>query len=145
MQTVGSISKTVPGVTKEEVFRIWSDVDNWHRFNHGIEYAKLEGAFEAGERFVMGLKGGGTVKLTIHEVTPGKSFTDVTNFPFAKMYGIHGIIEQEGGVELNASIRIEGALAFLWKKLVAQKVADKLEEDMESLIALVKHEKNRQL
>jgi len=57
------------------------------------------------------------------------------------MYGIHEIIEHNGYLELKATIAIEGFLSFLWKKLVAQSVADKLGEDMDSLIALAKNEK----
>jgi hypothetical protein len=57
------------------------------------------------------------------------------------MYGIHEIIERDGVLELKATITIEGALAFLWKRLVAQGVADKMGDDMDSLIALVKNGK----
>ena len=68
----------------------------------------------------------------------GKSFTDMTSFPFAKMYGEHKIVEKEGKIELTATIKVDGALSFLWERLVAKNVADKLEEDMDAMIRLVK-------
>lgn len=138
MQIVGSVSRAVDNVNKEKIFALWADVNNWHQFNHGIEYAKLEGEFKVGNYFILGLKGGQKVKIELFEVTTNQSFTDVTKFPLAKMYGIHEIIEHNGYLELKATITIEGILSFLWKKLVAQSVADKLGEDMDSLIALAK-------
>lgn len=141
MQTVGSISKTVEGVSAKEVFALWADVNNWHRFNHGIKYARLEGDFVVGSSFVLGLLDDREVSLKLTEVTTDKSFTDVTKFPLAKMYGIHEIVQENGKITLTATIKIDGVLSFLWKKLVAQKVADKMEDDINSLIELVKNEK----
>jgi hypothetical protein len=57
------------------------------------------------------------------------------------MYGIHEIIEENGKISINATIKIEGILSFLWEKLVANKVASKIEDDMNSLIKLVKNGK----
>lgn len=141
MQTVGSISKVVEGVSAKEVFAIWADVNNWHRFNHGIKYARLDGEFVVGSGIVLGLLEGREVSLILTEVTIDKSFTDVTKFPLAKMYGIHDIVEKNGKITLTTTIKIDGVLSFLWKKLVAQKVADKMEDDLNSLIELVKNGK----
>ena len=58
----------------------------------------------------------------------------MTSFPFAKMYGEHKIVEKEGKIELTATIKVDGALSFLWERLVAKNVADKLEEDMDAMI-----------
>lgn len=141
MQTVGSISKIVEGVSAKEVFTLWADVNNWYKFNHGIKYARLDGEFVVGSSFVLGLLDGREVSLMLTEVTTDKSFTDVTKFPLAKMYGIHEIVQENGKITLTATIKIDGVLSFLWKRLVAQHVADKMEDDINSLIELVKNEK----
>ena len=138
MKTVGSVSKIIEGIEAEEIFRIWSDVDNWHRFNHGIVLAKLENEFKVGNKIILKLPNDKIVKLTISEVTQNKSFTDVTNFPFAKMYGIHEIIKRDNKIEIIASVKIEGLLAFFCYIIVAKKVASKIEDDLNSLIKLVK-------
>ena len=54
------------------------------------------------------------------------------------MYGIHEIIKRDNKIEIIASVKIEGLLAFLWEKIVAKKVASKIEDDLNSLIKLVK-------
>jgi len=57
------------------------------------------------------------------------------------MYGIHEIVQENGKITLTATIKIDGVLSFLWERLVAQHVADKMEDDINSLIELVKNEK----
>lgn len=138
MKTVNSTTKIIENVSAEEIFKIWIDVKNWHKFNHGIKSADLTGNFIVGNFIDLTLPNNKKVKLQITEVTKNKSFTDVTTFPLAKMYGIHEIIEENGKILLNATIKIEGILSFLWEKLVANKVASKIEDDMNSLIKLVK-------
>ena len=140
METVGSVSREVDGITKEAIYALWSDINNWHKFNHGIKYARLEGGFLEGESFVLGLENAKEVTIKLHKIEPFKSFTDLTTFPLAKMYGEHEIIEKDNGkLELKATIKIEGLLSFLWKKIVANDVAAKLGDDMDSLIELAKN------
>ncbi len=136
MQTIKVVSRIVKDISKEQIFAIWSDVNNWHRFNHGIEYAKLEGAFKEGEYFTLGVKNGKSVRIKLIEVSENRSFTDMTAFPLAKMYGIHELIEREDGLEVKATLKMKGILSLFWKRVVVQKVAEKMEDDMESLLEL---------
>lgn len=141
MQVVGSVSKEISGVSAQRIFELWADINSWHKFNHGIEYAKLDGKFEVGNSFTMGLKNKKTVKIKIHEVIENKKFVDLTVFPLAKMYGEHEIVEKGEKLILIHTIKINGLLSCLWKRLVAQKVADKLQDDMDSFIRLAVGEK----
>ena len=141
MQTVGSAIRSVKGISKEEVFSYWSDVDNWSKWNDDIIKAQLDGTFEAGNHFMLYPKKGPKVKIMIKEVVPNHSFTDCTIFPLAKMYGIHEIDEKDGTLTIKATIMIEGMLSFLWKKIVAQDIADSLGADMDKMIALIEDEK----
>lgn len=143
MQTVGTDSRVVENISKEEIFSKWADINNWHTFNDDIDYAKLDGEFKEGNFFTLGLKSGQKVKIQLLKIEKNKSFTDLTKFPLAKMYGIHEVTEKNGKIEIKASIKIEGILSFLWKKIVAQEVADKLGEDMDRLIRLIENEKRK--
>jgi len=143
MQTVGTDLRVVENISKEEIFGKWADINNWHTFNDDIDYAKLDGEFKEGNFFTLGLKSGQKVKIQLLKIEKNKSFTDLTKFPLAKMYGIHEVTEKNGKIEIKASIKIEGILSFLWKKIVAQKVADKLGEDMDRLIRLIENEKSK--
>jgi hypothetical protein len=143
MQTVGEDSRIVENISKEEVYSKWADINNWHTFNDDIDYAKLDGEFKEGNFFTLGLKGGQKVKIKLLKIEENKSFTDLTKFPLAKMYGIHEIVEKNGKIEMKATVKIEGILSFLWKKIVAQGVADKLGDDMDRLIRLIENEKRK--
>jgi len=141
MKTVGTATRVVESISKEEIYTFWADVNNWTKWNDEIESATLDGSFSKGNFFTLTLKGGSKVKIELLEVEENKGFTDLTKFPLAKMYGMHEIVEKEGKIELIATIKIEGLLSFLWMKIVAQGVADNLGSDMDKMIALIKNEK----
>ena len=138
MKTVGTATKVVEGITKEQIYSFWADVNNWAKWNDEIKSAELHGEFKEGNFFTLTLDSGQKVKIKLLKVEENKSFTDLTAFPLAKMYGIHEIIEKDGKIELVATIKIEGFLSFLWTKIVAQNVADSLCSDMDKMIDLIK-------
>jgi len=129
-----SYSLTTKEATKEQMWKLFSDVNNWHTWDKGVDYAKLEGKFEKGNFFELKPKGGPKVKIQLVETTPNRSFTDFTKFPLAKMYGEHTFIETPEGLKVTTTMRIEGPLAFLWRKIVAQGIVDGLPEELPAQI-----------
>jgi len=67
--------------TKEQIWKLFSDVDTWHIHRKGIDYAKLEGKFEKGNYFMLKSKDSPKVKIERLEVIENKKYTDVTRFP----------------------------------------------------------------
>lgn len=129
-----SHSVTTKKVTKEQMWNLFADVNNWHIWDTGIEYAKLEGNFEKGNHFLLRPKGGPDVKVTLLEVIENKRFLDVTNFPLAKMYDEHLFEETPDGLKITNTITVKGILGFLWVKLVAKKIVDALPVDVQQQI-----------
>jgi hypothetical protein len=121
-------------VTKEQMWKLFADVNNWHTWDKGIEFAKLEGKFEKGNYFTLRPLGGPSVKVELLEVNENNSFLDVTKFPLAKMYDDHLFEETKDGLKITNTIRVKGILGFLWVKIVAQKIADALPHDMQEQI-----------
>ncbi len=126
-------------VTKEQMWKLFADVNNWHAWDKGVEFAKLEGKFEKGNHFTFQPKGGPKLKIGIVEATENKSFTDFTKFPLAKMYGEHTFEETPNGLKLTTTMKVEGLLGFVWRKIVAQKIVDTLPEDMQQQIKTAKN------
>lgn len=118
----------VQNVAKKQIWKVWEDVNHWHIWDTDIDFARMEVPFSVGNSFLLKPKGGPKVKIKLLKVEPNNAFTDVTTFPLAKMYGIHEMRETSVGLEVSHTVRIEGPLSFLWKKLVAEKVAEGLEE-----------------
>lgn len=121
-------------VTKQQMWNLFADVNNWHTWDTGIEFAKLEGKFEKGNHFMFQPKGGPKLKIGIIEAVENKNFTDFTKFPLAKMYGEHTFEDTSNGLKITTTMKVEGLLGFLWVKIVAQKIADALPADMREQI-----------
>ena len=121
------VSKTT---SKEQIWKLFSNVNNWASWDQGIEYARLEGPFQTGSFFTLKPKGGPKVKIELIEATPNKSFTDLTRFPLAKMYGSHTFEETAEGLKMTTTMTVTGPLGFLWRKIVAQNIVDGLPQEM---------------
>lgn len=121
-------------VTKEQMWKLFADVNNWHTWDEGIEFAKMDGKFEKGNFFTLRPKGGSNVKVELLETVENKSFLDVTKFPLAKMFDNHTFEETPQGLKITNTISVTGVLGFLWRKIVAQKIVDSLPNDMQTQI-----------
>ncbi|MEP6763665.1 MAG: SRPBCC family protein [Gemmatimonadaceae bacterium] len=126
-------SRTIRNIDKTSVWAAWADVNHWNDWDKDLDYATLDGEFNEGETFMLKPRGGPRVKINILRVAPMLGYTDLTHFPLAKMYGIHDMEDTADGLRLTITIRIEGPLAWLWRKIVAQKVADESPAQMQAL------------
>ncbi len=127
-------SITSKDVTKEQMWKLFADVNNWHKWDTGIEYAKMEGKFEKGNSFILKPKGGPKVNITLIETQPTSKFVDLTKFPLAKMTGCHTFEETKDGLKITTTMTVTGPLGFLWRKLVAQNIVDALPFEMAAQI-----------
>lgn len=121
-------------VTKEQMWKLFADVNNWHTWDSGVEFAKLDGKFEKGNHFMFQPKGGPKLKIGIVEAKENETFTDFTKFPLAKMYGEHTFEETTEGLKITTTMKVQGILGFLWVKIVAQGIVDTLPNDMQEQI-----------
>ena len=133
-----SYSIVTKEVTAKQIWNLFADVNNWHTWDHGIEFARMEGKFEKGNHFLLRPKGGPNVKVELTETVVNKKFTDVTKFPLAKMYDEHQFEETPEGLKISNTISVKGILGFLWVKLVAQKIVDNLPNDVQQQIKAAK-------
>ena len=135
---IRTYSKLYPGVKKENIWRLWTDINNWTQWHGDLDYCKLEGEFKAGNHFMLKPKGVKPVKIVLTEINEGKSFTDCTTFFGAKMYDTHSMEETPEGLLLSNKLVVTGPLQWLWIKLVAQHVADTVADEMDALVTLAK-------
>lgn len=129
-----SYSKRVNGLSAEKVWATWIDVNQWHAWQPDIEQATIEGDFKVGNAFMLKPKSGPRVKIEIIHAEPLKQFTDLTRFPGAKMYGDHEFISHGNELEIKTTMSMVGPLSFLWRKLVAEDVANGMPAQTDSLI-----------
>ena len=133
-----SYRKVYKSVKKDDIWRIWTDVNNWSKWHGDLDYCKMEGSFTVGNHFMLKPKGAPAVKIELTEIEEGHKFTDCTHFFGAKMYDTHEIEETEEGLKLTNTLLVTGPLKFLWIQLVAQNVAATVPQEMEALVQLAR-------
>lgn len=138
MSWVKTYSKTYQGIKKEDVWKMWADINNYTQWHHDLDYCKLEGTFSVGNHFTLKPKGAPAVKIKIIKLIENEIFIDCTKFPGARMYDIHQIEETPNGICITSTVEVKGLLSFLWVKLVAKKVASAVPTEMDSLVNLVR-------
>ncbi len=135
---IRTYSKTFPGLDKADIWRIWTDVNNWPTWHGDLDYCKLDGNFQVGNHFMLKPKGVKAVKILLTEIQEGQQFTDCTAFLGAKMYDTHALEETATGLKLTNTLVVTGPLKWLWIKLVAQHVADSVPDETEALVTLAR-------
>lgn len=142
MQWQKSYEIEVSGLKPEQVWAVWTDINHWHEWDSDIDYARTDEPFQKGCRFVLKPKGGPKVRLEIVECKVLESYTDLTRFPLAHMYGHHEMkVLESGNLHLKTTMRLRGPLTFLWRKLVAQNIVNALPQDTANLIRIAKEKK----
>lgn len=131
-------SKTVQGIKREDVWHLWTDINNWPTWYDDLDFCQLKGDFKVGNHFFLKPKGVKPVKIMLTEINEGYSFTDCTSFLGAQMYDTHAMEETSGSLKLTNTLVVIGPLRWLWIKLVAQNVADSVPKETEALIKLIK-------
>ena len=134
-----SFSKVYAGIKKEDIWQLWTDINNWPKWHGELDYCKLEGKFEVGNYFILKPKGVSPVKIMLTEIEEGKKFSDCTAFFGAKMHDTHSMEETPDGLRLSNTLVVTGPLKWLWIKLVAQNVADTAPDKIEALVNLAKN------
>jgi uncharacterized protein YndB with AHSA1/START domain len=127
-------STTITDLSAKRVWSVWSDVDQWHCWQDDIEFARLDGRFQSGSTFKFKPKGGPTMDIELTRVEPNAAFTDLTRFPLARMLDSHELIERDGALEVRTTISLSGPLAFLWRKLVVDRIVSDLPHQTERLL-----------
>jgi len=128
----------VQGITKETIWKIWTDVNNWPSWHGDLDYCKINGAFEVGNYFKLKPKGMFPVKIVITNIEEGHKFTDCTRFLGAQMYDTHALEETVNGLLLTNTLVVTGPLKWLWIKLVAAHIADTVPDEMNALVDLAR-------
>ena len=131
-------NKVFKGIKKEDIWHIWTDVNNWPKWHGDLEYCKMEGDFVVGNHFMLKPKGISAVKIILTEVYEARKFTDCTTFFGAKMYDTHTLEETPEGLNLTNTLTVIGPLKWLWIKLVAENVANTVPDEMEALVKLAR-------
>jgi Polyketide cyclase / dehydrase and lipid transport len=111
--------ETTTDVPAEKLFRAISDVNNWNKWDAGLESTWLEGVARQGVAFRLKPKGGPIVKLTIDEVRP-YCLVDTAHLFFAKMRTSHEYVQSGDQTTIRFQVEVWGLMGFFWRKVVGE-------------------------
>lgn len=131
----------VNDVTAKQIWQVWSEIENWPTWSRGVESAEWippHSEFKTGAVLDMKIKGGPKFKLYITEAKPYTTFIDCTKFWGAQLYNSHELRESDGSLQIDITTTITGPLAWLWCKLIGDRVAKNHPQQTQDLIAMAK-------
>ena len=111
--------ETTTDVPAEKLFRVISDVNNWNKWDDGLEFTKIEYVAKPGAPFLLKPKGGPNVKMTIDEIKPYR-LVDTAHLFLAKMRTSHEYVQSGDKTAIRFSVEVWGPLGFFWRKIVAE-------------------------
>lgn len=112
--------------TPGAVFRMYSDVENWSRWDHTIQYSHVD-KFESGGRGVLKSKNGPKSKMEVLEVVDGVSFTTRFRLPMCTLQLKYEI--RSTGVSktlVTHSVVLDGTLASVFWRLLGREIRREL-------------------
>lgn len=119
--------------TKEQIWKIWTDVNNWKIWDNEVEYSKLKGQFEVGTFGIIKPTKGPKSKFELISIDKLNEFTSRSFLPFTKMDFIHEMEEKNSELFITHGVKIRGLLTFLFSRVVGEKLIRELPKAMETL------------
>ena len=102
----------------EAVWALWSQIETWPTWDHGIQEGKIEGPFVTGARGWLKPKGGPRVKFQLIDVHENKRFHDRSFLPLTQLDFIH-TMEREGEFTVvTHHVEMKGLLTFIFSKVI---------------------------
>jgi uncharacterized protein YndB with AHSA1/START domain len=98
-------------VSPAELWRHWSDMAAWPRWNNGIEKITIDGPFAVGTRFTMKPPGDDPVEMRIAEIVPGESFVDEMDAGDFVVRTVHRLEQGDGITTIVYRTEITGPAA----------------------------------
>lgn len=106
------------------VWRIWSDPNNWSRWNSGIQKAEVDGPVTNGTRGKMTTDRGTTHDVTFHDVIEGRGFSMSMAGPPMTTFTFSCEIQPNGrGSTVGQSVVMGGSLGFLFGAMMGNEMA----------------------
>ncbi len=125
-------------VSKEQMWKLMSNVDGWKEWDPTVEYSKLEGNFVTGSFFTLKAVKAPRVKIRLADVRAPGYFKDETSFPLATMNGEHWYEDTAEGLKITVTMTITGPLSWLWNKIVMNDIVKNLPDDVARQTAAAK-------
>lgn len=125
-------------VTKDKVWKIYSDVSNWNKWDDTTEYSEIEGDFALSCKGLIKSKGGPESKFIVSNYIHLSKFTMTSKLPLARLDFIHEISQSSDYSLITHRIEIKGPLSFLFGPILGGKIIKDLPKTLNKLVEIAK-------
>lgn len=122
--------------SKEQIWRLWTDVANWQKWDKDIEWSTLAGDVKVGAKGILKPVGGPQTKFAITTCDYLSVFVNRSNLPLCKMEVIHIISDTATGINVTHTVTMTGFLSFLFAKIMGKNIKQGLPKAVNQLIQL---------
>jgi hypothetical protein len=123
----------------EKIWSLWADVQNWNKWNTGIEYSNLNGNFENGTYGSFKTSNGVKTIFLFFELRnciKNKSFIAKIKLLFCIIDFGYELIEENNKLKIKHYIKIYGPLTFYYKKTIGYSSTKYLQSSVKRLMNL---------
>lgn len=104
---------------RAEVWRLWTDVSSWRRWDQGLKDAALDGPFVEGAAGTIVPNAGPTTSFTITDLDPGVGYTFASKLPGSRLNVRREFVNGQS-TSFRHTVWFDGPLAWLWALLVGR-------------------------
>ncbi|MCP4051139.1 MAG: polyketide cyclase/dehydrase and lipid transport [bacterium] len=119
--------------TPETLWQLWSDVENWKKWDNSIEWSQMKAPFQEGSKGQLKPRNGPCTSFIVSTAVKNKRFVTQSKLPLTQLIFTHEIVEKENTISITHSIVIQGALSFLFSKIIGKSLVSELPESMINL------------
>ncbi|MBP7999708.1 MAG: SRPBCC family protein [Chloroflexi bacterium] len=128
----------ITDASREAIWETWADVENWPKWDKGVEWCRMSGEFKTGNTYTLKPFGAGEVQAIITDCQPLKRFADVSTLPFAKLEFVHELHEHPDGLHVTHRINISGVLSFLFAQVIGKSTQKEFPTTLNNLVQCAK-------
>ncbi len=121
-------------VSASQVWRVWSDLANWHTWDSGVDWVRPDGPFAEGTTYTMKPSAGPEVRATMIHCERDHSFTDETRLPLCRLRFEHVVNPLDIGVRVTHRVTMSGPGTVLFRHVIGRNIARDLPGAMSRLI-----------
>jgi hypothetical protein len=120
----------------EAIWALWSKIETWPIWDHGIEGGKVEGAFVTGAKGWLKPKGGPKVNFDLLDVQENRRFHDRSYLPLTHLDFIH-TLEREGEFTIvTHQVEMKGLLTFIFSRVIGSGIKKDMPAAMAKLVEI---------
>ncbi|MBL4587779.1 hypothetical protein JKY79_00350 [Candidatus Babeliales bacterium] len=126
-------TKVYKGIAQEDIWKIWTDINNWHLWFPEVKSSTLQDSFSVNTLFSVTLKNDSKSLYRIVKKFDGYKFISIKKFFGAKLYDTRALDTSIEGIRLVRTVVLSGPLSWLWKYKVSKDIFYKTSIELESL------------